>query len=217
MTLPSLIIFGSQGGVPDPTYLSLISSFLAQNEHTTPLVSAINALPEWWDSISRSHRFLQRVPGHASLGRLRRWLVEGLPDEVEEPTPNVFLAPLTVGMHVVEYLSYLESESVSHASVLQATRTNGFQGLCIGQLTAIACSSATNESEFIKQAVVAVRLAVLIGAIIDLDGCYAEPPRQWACIVARHKSSTLSNTITDVLAGYPDVSKCTFAIPSRLS
>jgi hypothetical protein len=189
--------------------MTSISSFLVQNEHTIPLIAAINALPEWWNTVSRSHKFLQRVPGHALLQRLRQWLVEGIQVEVQEPVPNTFLAPLTVGMHVVEYLSYLESKSVSHASVLRATGACGFQGLCIGQLTAIACSSATNDSELHEQAAVALRLAVLIGAIIDLDGCYAEPPKQWACVIARHKSSDLSQPITDVLAGYPEVSRCT--------
>jgi hypothetical protein len=216
MKLPSSIVFGSQGSVPDPTYLTLISAFLLHDEHANLLIETINSLPEWWNAISESHTVLQRVPGHGLLERLSRWLLQGSFNEFEEPVPNTFLAPLTVVSHVVEYLSYLRSDSAQHADVLQAARTGGYQGLCIGQLAAIACSNAANESEIIDQAAVAIRLAVLIGAIIDLDGCFAEPPKKWACIVAREKSSASSYDLDNVLGHHPEVTDCTSIITMKL-
>jgi hypothetical protein len=212
MKYPSSIVFGSQGSVPDPTYLTFISAFLRHDENANSLIDTINSLPEWWDAVSESHTVLQRVPGYVLLERLRRWLVQGLHEEFEEPVPNTLLAPLTVVSHVVEYLSYLRSRLAKHADVLQAARTGGYQGLCIGQLAAIACSNAANEIELIEQAAVAIRLAVLIGAITDLDGCFAEPPKDWACIVAREKSSASSDDLNSVLNHHPEVSDCTSII-----
>jgi hypothetical protein len=201
----SLIVFGSQGGVPDQAYLSSIRSFLLQDKHTIPLVETIITLPAWWDTICLSHTRLQRIAGRSLFKRLRQWLLEGVPVGFDRLEPNTILAPLTVITQVVEYLWYLRSCGADHGSISQAAGAQGFQGLCIGQLTAIACCSALDERQLIKQAAVAVRLAILIGAIVDLDGCLAEPPREWVCVVARHKSTNPSTTITDVLDNYPEV------------
>ncbi|KAF2829407.1 hypothetical protein CC86DRAFT_346125 [Ophiobolus disseminans] len=223
MTLPSLITFGSLSSVPDHDYLCSITSALLQDSNTATLVEAINALPEWWDTITQSHIVLQKVPGYALLERLRQWLIEGARNGYEEPAPNVLLAPLTIVTHLVEYLSYLRTVSTKHTKALEAAHIGGFQGLCIGQLSAYVLASASNERELMEQAAVAIRLAVLIGATVDLDGCYAEPPMEWTCVVACRKSGLPSGTFAAVLAEYPETyvsavsgpSTTTLTLPQR--
>lgn len=212
MVLPSLISFGSLTGVSDQEYLSSISSLLLKDEHTTALVDIINTLPEWWNDIAQSHKVLQGVPGHAALERLRQWLTEGAQYDRRDPTPNIILVPLTIFTHLVEYFTYIRSGRVRHIDVVLAAQTSGFQGLCVGQLTATVLASSKDENEIIQQAGVAIRLAVLIGAIVDLDGCYAETPKEWASLVACSKADLPLNTVSNVLAAYTEV--CFFHIMS---
>jgi len=214
MVFPSLTVFGSQIGVPDREYHSSITSFLRQDKNTAPLLQAIDGLPQWWDEVSKSHKVLQKLPGHDLLDGLRQWLVGGAQFELQTPAPNVILGPLTVISHAVEYLSYLRSQPATHAEIWEVAGAKGFQGLCIGHLAAVACASARSEREFIEQAAVVLRLAVLIGATVDLDGRYAEPAKKWTCIVARRRIDASPNAVSEAMSDYPDVSTCDSDSPS---
>jgi hypothetical protein len=77
---------------------------------------------------------------------------------------------MTVIIHLVQYLNYLDRSNCTHAQVLVHTRLGGgVQGFCVGLLSAIAVASSRNEHDVVRMGAVALQLATCIGTYIDWD------------------------------------------------
>lgn len=108
----------------------------------------------------------------------------------EDNLPNMVLTPLVVLTQLTEYLRYLELNQLRNGGDSQSGNGSGTGvdlqaglldrqnsgsrarkvetlGFCTGLLSAFAVASANNQAEFEKYGAVAVRLAVLIGALVD--------------------------------------------------
>ena len=207
MVSPSLLAFGSQIDVLDPTYLSRIRSLLLLNPSTVPLVESIGELPQQWTSLVDSCQLLSIVPGEFLLEKLHRWVQDDrVLDFTAEVPPNTILTPLTVICQVVEYLTYLRVVlRQTHADVRKTVSPTKFKGLCVGMLTATALGCAKDEAELVAQAITAVRMAVLVGAAVDADGRYATPPIQLATMIARCGEGCDRLTVDSALERYSDV------------
>ncbi|KAI1390570.1 uncharacterized protein F4822DRAFT_436419 [Hypoxylon trugodes] len=122
------------------------------------LIRIVRELPALWAATIRPG-----CPDFASLTRAENQLqelvafFEGETEEMSGLTPpyNILLAPLTVITHIAEYVHFNYQGSA--------------QGFCIGFLAAAAVACARNGPELEKWASTAIRLAVCIGATIDLD------------------------------------------------
>ncbi|KAH7118750.1 hypothetical protein B0J11DRAFT_591154, partial [Dendryphion nanum] len=204
MALPSLLVFGSQVDIPDPAYLDKIRTMLLQDHRTATFVESIMMLPSLWASLEEFIPSFRHMPGRSLLDMLRCWMETGRTPDFTNATPNILMTPLTVIIHVVEYLVYLrEVIKRGHSNVLEATKPNDFYGLCIGLLSSSIMFSAENEIEIMAQASIAIRLAVLIGAAVDGDGCYATPKSQMTSMVARCGEGTDRATLERILKHYP--------------
>ncbi|PGH13810.1 hypothetical protein AJ79_03378 [Helicocarpus griseus UAMH5409] len=85
--------------------------------------------------------------------------------------PSVALSPLVVLTQLAQYRRYLERNRQSgttdmHASLVAAKQTSSL-GFCMGMVAAFAVASASNAEQLDKYGSVAVRLAMLGGALID--------------------------------------------------
>ena len=206
MSLPSLIVFGSQVDTPDPTYLSKIRTILLEDEQAADFVQDIIMLPSLWPSFEEVVPSLKDVPGHTLLHMLRCWIETGRTLEPTKPMPNTLLTPLTIIIHVAEYLYYLRHVVKNdHSKVLQDTKPNQFLGLCIGLLSSSAISSAQNETEIMAHAAAALRLAVIIGAIVDGDGYYATPRMMTGSLIVRFGEGSGRTTVDHILKGHSQV------------
>lgn len=207
MTQPSITLFGSQNDVPDHRYLSNTRTTLLANSEYSPFIQAIKELPQIWETVTQSYEALQNVPGLHFLSQLREWIENGRSISFPEHSPNVLLAPITVITQVADWLSYFRSDSSTGCQSYpnHTLESHSFQGLCVGMLTAIAFGTTRDIPGLMSQAGVAIRLAVLIGAVVDLDGEYAVSPKRWTSIIARFRGSGRTQ-IEEVISRHPDVS-----------
>ncbi|UZP40182.1 hypothetical protein NXS19_007998 [Fusarium pseudograminearum] len=209
---PSLLICGSVISDPDHAYLSRIRSSIIHNPHLAELRDAVIELPELWSLLVEREKSLQRVDAAPALRNLVEWIECGnssLPLE-GGTSRNTQLAVLTVLAHFSEYMIYLSSHDMSeenldaHTSVLEGVRDGGIQGLCVGLLSAIALSCSPTITDVAKYGAVAVRLALCVGALVDLDETELSEPT--ACIFARWPQSggdDREELLKTVLKNYP--------------
>ncbi|KAK0726776.1 hypothetical protein B0T26DRAFT_763988 [Lasiosphaeria miniovina] len=193
MTSPSLVIFGPQSSTPSADKLVQLRSALHANPRLGDFASAVLDLGSAWGELVSSDPALGRVPGQQLLGSLAAWFSKAN-TSAEPPADfsrlNILHTPLTVIIHVVDYFDYLHTTGLSHAQLLDsATHGNGgYQGFCTGLLAAVSLAAVKDEQDAIQAATAALRLAVALGAYVDLDGLFADPPREFSCLAARWKN-----------------------------
>ncbi|KAF4447576.1 polyketide synthase [Fusarium austroafricanum] len=190
---PSLLICGSVILDPDHAYLSRIRSSIIYNPLLADLRDAVIELPELWYLLVEREPSLERVSAALALQNLAEWIECG-----NSPLPlagrtsrNAQLAVLTVLSHISEYMIYLSSHNMSeedgcgnldpHTSILKGVRDGGIQGLCVGLLSAIALACSPTSTDVAKYGAVAVRLALCVGALVDLDEIELSEPTVCIC------------------------------------
>lgn len=205
--LPKLVIFGPQRSLPDPGDCSRLRLVLL-SEPT--LVAAIKDLPNLWHALLQAVPELRRVPGPKVFQELKAWIDHGRPLTLSQPCPNVLLTPLSVIADIANYLHYLRvfssEKGKTHTAILESVEEYGsFQGLCTGVLAAIATACSKEESYIGEYSAVALRLAVCIGAFVDLEGAFAIPPNE-ACCLGVHSRVGEEQTMLRILQDFPEVS-----------
>ncbi|MCJ1394663.1 hypothetical protein MMC18_007543 [Xylographa bjoerkii] len=203
---PSLIVFGAQTTQPTTQYLTQLRGWLLQEHRLQAFLAAIKGLPALWQTLIDFDPGLQRVPGHASLTALQRWVEDGDLIWMPDSPPNVLSSPMTIIIHIVQYFHYLSNNTycIGHPLLLQSAKLGGVQGFCTGLLSAIAIACSKDEDMIGELAAVALRLAVCIGAYIDADGAFAIPPNEISCFVVRWKSNCQKDVLHTIIARYPD-------------
>ncbi|KAL9084716.1 MAG: hypothetical protein Q9165_007964, partial [Trypethelium subeluteriae] len=150
------------------------------------ILDAVSGLPRYWHTlIERLPKIRGTVPGEECLADMDACLRRPpLGDDKEarlENLPNLILTPLVVLTQLTQYWRYLELNYQDNEkgvrpdlqADLLARQKNGevskvqTLGFCTGLLSAFAVASAKNRDEFEKYGTVAVRLAMLIGALVD--------------------------------------------------
>ena len=206
LPLPSLVVLGPQTPLPSQDYLSQIRQWLIGNPRLATFRTAVQRLPELWELLVKANPNLLRVPGISLLEVLSNWIdTDELP--ISETVPETISTPLTVIVHIVEYARYLDSfeSSSSHSLFLENSKYGGFQGFCTGFLSAIALSCSRDIEQISALAAVSLRLAACIGACVDLDGRYARPPRDFACLSIRWADPTTLGVVQRLLDAYSEV------------
>lgn len=74
-------------------------------------------------------------------------------------------------IHFIHYFHYLASTecSVTHVDLLGKLQIGGIQGFCTGFLSAAAVACSNSDEDVCIFGAVVLRLAVCIGAYVDLD------------------------------------------------
>lgn len=207
-SLPYLLVFGSQTTWPSKQYLNQLRAFLLLEPRLSTFLSAIRQLPTLWQTLLEFDPRLERVPGPSSLDALQRWIEKGESFSASEEPLNVLITPFTIIVHLIHYLHYLSSNDakVTHATLLDSTQVGGIQGCCTGLLSAIAVACSKCEDDVVKHAATALRLAMCIGAYVDLEGAFASPPNRTTCLVVRWKWETGRGALLETLQSYREVS-----------
>ena len=208
--IPSLLVFGPLTEFPSQDILAELRHELIRNPRLSSFHSAVKNLPRFWQTLTDSDPSLIRVPGAEYLEELCRWIVDGghFPHHLGK-IPNVYALPVTVILQITQYVRYLSWLGVdnAHDSVIKGLESGGVQGFCAGFLSAIAVSSCEREEDIGAVAAISLRLAVSIGAYVDQDGVFAEPPNETACAAIRWRDNDVSkrNELIDLIRTYPDV------------
>jgi hypothetical protein len=210
MDLPCMIVCGSQAINLSENYLAWLRSRLLQESRLQHFTLATRDLPSLWDTAVEEDTALEKIPGKQLLEQFQRWLDTGeFPLNSSEPLPNILATPLAVITHIVEYMDSLRRLKCqpSHLRVLDAIRQGGgVQGLCTGFLAAIVLACARDEQDIGDLGAVALRLATVTGAYVDLDCQFADPPRDVVCFVGRWPAAADEQQVLSVLESYPGVS-----------
>ncbi|KAL6719406.1 hypothetical protein ACLMJK_003646 [Lecanora helva] len=204
MLHPSLLVCGPQAGWPDDMELSRLKAFLLNEPLLQPLLSAIRDLPKLWHSLTRCAPELSASGGLDMLRSLVQWIdIEDRFQRDSNP-PNIISTPLTVIIQIVQYFQYLRHNGFTHADILRSAQAGGVQGFCSGLLAATALACSKDEAEVTLYAGVAIRLAVCIGAFVDLDGRFAEPPSSTVSVAVRWKSEASKKDLDRIMKSHPD-------------
>ncbi|KAK4155038.1 hypothetical protein C8A00DRAFT_13874 [Chaetomidium leptoderma] len=213
------VLFGPQGPV---TAASLLEIRQLMRDHVDLhfLSKAIEELPALWPDIVRAYPDLARLSPAAApkLDELARFFNSSSSDNNNNnnsapdllllspglPANNVLLCPLTVVAQVVDFWSLTRDNEES----LSESPLRDVQGLCLGFLTAAAVSCSRSEAQYQTLAANAVRLALCLGAVVDLDALGSECGAS-ATLAARWKSPAqlqhLHDTIERHLGSYISV------------
>lgn len=187
MNLPSAILFGPQTKLPTLHHLQRQRDILRSDPQLKVLLETIQSLPSLWSLLSSHDSRFNRIPGHDLVSTLTGWLDEG-PAPSVTPSHNIICTPLTIITQVLDYVQYLrDNESkFNHSQLLGGLSLVGIQGFCTGFLSAAAIACSENLQDIAKYASVAVKLALVIGAYVDLDSEMNN--LETVCIVVKGKS-----------------------------
>lgn len=206
-TLPSLLVFGPQTTWPTSEYLFQLRAVLLLEPQLRTFLIAIKALPELWQALVDHDSALAAVPGDECLKNLREWIDHGELSLTSDVPPNVLLMPFTIIIHIIQYFHYIGSnDGPSQTEVLDNIKLGGVQGFCTGILTAIAVACSKNEEDINAFGAVALRLALCIGAYVDLDGAFADEAHVTSSLAVRWRSEAGHDRILETLKSYPEVS-----------
>ncbi|KAJ6443691.1 Conidial yellow pigment biosynthesis polyketide synthase [Purpureocillium lavendulum] len=182
-----LLLFGSQVESLTKQSLDEIRQALADGPSREWILKTVGQLPAHWDALAKA---VPEVAGAAigngatqpPLKDLQEWVQRGPGDEEQgglfqelDAVPSVVLSPLVVLTQLVQYQKYLRSLSSrgqdaagtdAHAELVVKRKTPTL-GFCMGLVSAFAVASARTSGELYSNGAVAVRLAMVGGALID--------------------------------------------------
>ncbi|KAF3771157.1 hypothetical protein M406DRAFT_59909 [Cryphonectria parasitica EP155] len=158
-----------------------------------------------WDTITESVPELQDYAGGELLDDLHEWVRTGVfPQGTHAfPLPNILLTPLVVITHLAQYWSFKERAGAAASPPSQQRRSETL-GLCTGILSAAAVSSAANDAQLQRFGAVAVRLAMVIGALVDAQDFDGKGQAKWSVFSAVWTSADLDGVLEAVLPEYPE-------------
>lgn len=167
----TILLFGPQAlSFQEDTFHHLKSTILNDAANSW-ILDVLAELPVLFKTFSKNFPKLQAISGAQQLEDLNDWFKTANVPSASSHWPNILLSPLVVLTQLTQYSKYLalahpkpgQGQNM-YASHKQKTET---LGLCTGMLSALAVSSAGNQAQFQQYGAVAVRLAALIGALVD--------------------------------------------------
>jgi hypothetical protein len=203
MSSPSALFFGPQTKLPTTEQSQTIRNILLNSPRLRGFVKAIEQLPSFWGLLIASDPALECVRGIESIQLIHQWLKTEKSSTFTSEN-NSLCTPLMFIVQVAQYFQYLENASSSHAHMLDLISRGGAQGFCTGVLAALSVSSSKNEEELIANASTALRLALCIGAYVDLSR--QATSSKLVCAVIRSKSSDGMQRLPQRLKLYQHVS-----------
>ena len=201
MAASSFLFFGPVSPRPTQEYLSGLQKSIIEEPDLEFLIGVIEELPSLWPTLQHEFTELHTIPGAEQLEQLQRLLKPvQLPDVWA--SSNLVLAPLTVISHIVEFLHLRRTIGNTNFPGI-----DDVQGFCVGFLAATAVGSSRDEIEFRRFASTAIRLAVCVGAIIDMnDGPFRSPVDGSSAMVVRWKTDSGKEAFEGTLKDHPSVS-----------
>lgn len=206
----TIVIFGPQALSFNATDFERLRSAARVRPEWTWILETISELPESWETFATQLPKYNNIAGQQQLKDLRQWFITGVMPGDQRPLSNLLLSPLVVVSHVVEYLGHRDSETpLASASPTADQHTlrkvKGTLGFCTGILSAIAVSLSKNGNDLRKYAANAVRLAMLVGGIVDSQG-QRSPEGEWKALATAWNTSRAGDQVQNVLEKFPQVS-----------
>ncbi|KAH8901535.1 putative polyketide synthase [Thozetella sp. PMI_491] len=204
----TLLLFGPKVPTFNSDYFDWVHRATVRAKEDQWILDVVKDLIVYWDTIRQEIPFVDRVPGGEQLQCLLRWLQSGMRGDWEGTrVPNAILCPLVVIGHLVELSQYsaslhdgAETDRMMHAVPGSRTETLGF---CLGILSAIVASCSLTRATFRRHGGAAIRLALVIGAIVDAQDS-SDAGKQSISLAATWKPEQSLTTVEKVIHDFPD-------------
>ena len=175
------------------------------------ILDTIFELHTHWPTLSQNMTSLRSLRnGGALLRELRTWVQTGAFHSTNFPLPNILLTPLVVALQLSHFLKYLEVAQPEaedrHRAHISTLRDPEAVGFCTGLLTAIAVSSAKDDLQLREYGAVAIRIAMLGGAVVDAQDMSGQPDDEAGSFSVAWSSPAAGEEVMQSLKKYPDVS-----------
>ncbi|RYP54696.1 hypothetical protein DL769_010301 [Monosporascus sp. CRB-8-3] len=175
-------------------------------------LDAVSALPCVWGPLVESVPKLQHFEnGQQLLQDLGEGLQTGKISQSLFPLPNVLLSPLVVIAHLTQYSAFVRAALPDLAdtdeipsSIVDSTEV---LGLCTGMLSAFAVGCSSSLAELERYGAVAVRLAMLVGALVDAEQVSPDSYGSSTSFSVSWNSAESRAKLDEVLERFSDVSK----------
>jgi len=211
-TLPiegkKLLVFGPQALSLDAAASSALQSTIMKIRNKEWICNAIADLPSCWETFVDEFPRYKVFPGAQTLTKLTEWLKTGNLEHQLPHLPNIILSPLVIISHITEYLNYLDTASGKSQTQEPPTEILGF---CMGFLSALAVAVSKNGSELETYGATAIRLAMLIGGVVDAQEMLDSqgPAKSFA---TAWNSPTAAAEMERILKGFPEVWKLILSV-----
>lgn len=200
----SMVFFGPQYPMFSQADLSELQQSLLGNPNLKPLVDTLTDLPSLWPTLQEAYPDLDRIQGAEQLQHLSIFPESGTFPNIKALN-NMILASLTIVSHISKY--FCHDEEAHNPTFAAEMGSSNVQGFCVGFLAAAAIAGSQDREELQKHSSTALRLAVCIGAIIDLDEVAHSDPRERSSAYAiRWKTESEQARLYEILNSYPSVS-----------
>lgn len=205
----NLVLCGPQTRLPGVDAMRCLHQVLLSRGMISKLLPAVV------DNQHLLHRLVDKDPqlssisNTASVTLLEQWLQSGYMLENSEELPNYASLPLIVLLQIALYLYQLGNSDVAPAEEypVDELKQHGVQGFCVGLLAATAIAFSTNDDQLAKMTAVSMRLAMCIGAYVDADASYADPPAPACALSARWQKGDMGlDEMVKMLVEFPRVS-----------
>lgn len=202
---PTILLFGPLALSFNEVSFAQVRKTVTDNDEFRWAIDAVSGLPQIWKSLTTFIPSLKTASALDQLEDLSDAFLTGRPLEISFPLPNKLLIPLVIISHLTQYATFLCSRTEGqHIDPFDAYRSDRETlGLCTGLLSAFAVSSTGNKEDFKKYAAVAVRLAMLIGTVIDAQEEVTEPSKSLSAI---WNSAGSGEELQRIMESFPGVS-----------
>ena len=204
MSPSKYLVFGSQvSASPGKLFDSLRSA--KGDDDLGWVFETIAHLPEQRRSIAEHYPELESDSfGADSLIQLRDWLKDTAEERQWTHVPNIVLTPVVVATQLLNFTKTLAKGS---SYGLQDNYCQDAQclGLCTGLLSAIVVACSKDAHHLRKYGAVAIRLAMLVGAVVDAQEVRSHTGKSSSFVVTCSTPSVRETVVRSVEAD-PEVS-----------
>ena len=200
----TILLFGPQALSFQEDSFHQLRSDILEDTDSRWILDTVAELPTYLKTFLEKFPKYQVISGVKQLEDLNDWLSTGTFPPALSHLPNVILSPLVVLSQLTQYSKYLKLLNGGqnlYGSHSQQAETIGF---CTGLLSALAVSSAPEKVQFYQYGAVAVRLAALIGAVVDAQdelGDYGESKS----LATVWNSSQTKTEMARIIQQFPEV------------
>jgi hypothetical protein len=211
-----ILLFGPQALSFDSESLATLRDALLDSKEFHWALDTLSELPSLWDTLIVKFPKLQHVAGKELLDSLQDCFESGKSDQVPSQLPNILLTPLVVLTQLFQYSQYLRLSFTTSADDLHAIpdhRNVETMGFCTGILSAMAASSSSDRERFQIYGAVALRLAMLIGALVDAQDASDPLHGRSKSFATGWSSESMAEEMMKVIDRFPEVSHSSLLWP----
>ena len=205
---PVTLLFGPLALNFDSTAFAEIRRSIINNDNHTWIMEVLSQLPQQWKTITTAIPSLYQSTGLGQIQDLADVLLSEQELATAFPLPNKMLIPLIVISHLIQYTTFLEQTRIeldNRADAFAGKKANQETlGFCTGILSAIAVSSTESREQFIQYGAVAVRLAMLVGMVVDAQDAKSDASPSRSLSVAWN-TTTGHEEVLRILEEVPEV------------